>query len=382
VLTGLRVVEVSSFVAAPSCGLTLAQLGADVIRIDPPGGAADIDRWPLSPEGRSLYWAGLNRGKSSVVADIRSDDGRELLVGLLGEPRDGGGILVSNVNAPWLSDEALRAVRPDLINVQVLGGRGGGTGVDYTVNAASGVALATGNDDGLPVNHALPAWDLLTGLYAATTVLAAVHRRRETSEGTFATIALDDVAASVLTTLGWMPEAHLTGQGRPAIGNAIYGSFALDVVLADGKQVIVVALTTRQWQDLSAVTGCERLVKAIATELATDFSDEGNRYEHREILGAAMRPWFAARTLTEVGEALAKTSVLWSPFRTLRDHASDLAAGAGAPVVTMHSDDAIGRTLATVGPVGRPNEEPPDVAAAPTLGQDTERWSSAIRSPR
>ena len=74
-LAGLRIIEVSSFVAAPLGGMTLAQLGAEVIRIDPPGGAPDTTRWPLSPGGKSLYWAGLNKGKRSVTLDLRSASG-------------------------------------------------------------------------------------------------------------------------------------------------------------------------------------------------------------------------------------------------------------------------------------------------------------------
>jgi 2-methylfumaryl-CoA isomerase len=75
-LAGLRVIEVSSFVAAPLGGMTLAQLGAEVIRIDPPGGAPDTTRWPLAPNGGSLYWAGLNKGKRSVTLDLRSPGGQ------------------------------------------------------------------------------------------------------------------------------------------------------------------------------------------------------------------------------------------------------------------------------------------------------------------
>src|SRR5947209_8947984 len=138
-LAGLRVVEVSSFVAAPTAGLTLRQLGAEVIRIDPVGGAADVTRWPLSPDGRSIYWAGLNRGKASVELDLSSTDGQGLLRELVCAPGPGNGILVSNVfGRPWLSDETLRAHRPDLVHVQVLGRPDGSPAVDYVVNAATG----------------------------------------------------------------------------------------------------------------------------------------------------------------------------------------------------------------------------------------------------
>src|ERR1700733_14939775 len=78
-LAGLRVVEVATYVAGPLGGMTLAQLGAEVIRVDPPGGAADYTRWPLAASGTSLYWTGLNKGKRSLCADFRTAEGRELV---------------------------------------------------------------------------------------------------------------------------------------------------------------------------------------------------------------------------------------------------------------------------------------------------------------
>lgn len=96
ILSGLRIVEISAFVAAPLGGATLASLGADVIRVDPPGGGIDINRWPLH-DGHSLYWAGLNQGKRSVTIDTRGDEGRQLVRRLITAPGDGGGILLTNL---------------------------------------------------------------------------------------------------------------------------------------------------------------------------------------------------------------------------------------------------------------------------------------------
>ena len=95
-LSALRVVEVASFVAGPLACLSLAQLGAEVIRIDPIGGAADQYRWPIASTGRSLYWAGLNKEKRSVELNLRSPEGRELAVALATAPGPDGGIVVTN----------------------------------------------------------------------------------------------------------------------------------------------------------------------------------------------------------------------------------------------------------------------------------------------
>src|ERR1700682_5367041 len=114
VLAGLRVVELSAFVAAPLGGASLAALGADVIRVDPPGGGIDIGRWPLH-EGRSLYWAGLNQGKRSVSIDTQTDRGRSQVRRLITAPGEGAGIFLTNLPVTgWNSYEELSKLRSDL----------------------------------------------------------------------------------------------------------------------------------------------------------------------------------------------------------------------------------------------------------------------------
>lgn len=180
-LAGVRIIEISSFVAVPLAGMTLAQLGAEVIRVDPVGGAADYHRWPLTANGESIYWAGLNKGKHSAAIDARSDEGRELVTRLIVD----SGILITNVvGRQWHSYDALVESRPDLIHVEVSGRADGGTGVDYTVNAGIGFPLVTG-PAGLaaPVNHVLPAWDVTCGLYVALAVTTALRHREATGRG-------------------------------------------------------------------------------------------------------------------------------------------------------------------------------------------------------
>jgi 2-methylfumaryl-CoA isomerase len=369
-LSGLRIVELSSFVAAPTCGLTLAQLGADVIRVDPVGGAPDARRWPLA-NGASMYWAGLNRGKRSVELDLATPAGQETLAELVGLPGQDAGIFVTNVSGkPWLSPGLLRKSRDDLIQVDVLGTPDGGAAVDYTVNAETGLPYATGPaSQHLPVNHTLPAWDLLCGLHVAVAVLACLRARSRDGRGHHVTVALRDVALATLTTLGFLPEAHKTGTSRPPLGNFVYGTFATDLPLGDGSRVMVVAITQRQWSALLDATGTARVVAAIERELGADFCDEGTRFEHRELLVSVIKPWFADRTLGQVRDSLSGTHVLWSPFLTF---AQALAEGLGAaePVLTVREEAELGMMLATAGPV-RVDGVVQCPAAAPVLGADT-----------
>ncbi|MBT5812033.1 MAG: 2-methylfumaryl-CoA isomerase, partial [Rhodospirillaceae bacterium] len=178
IVKGLRVVEVSAFIAAPYAGLSLAQMGADVIRIDPVGGGLDYGRWPVTKDGVSLYWAGLNKGKRSIMLNVRTDEGRELAHGLMtaSDPDSGqsnghpnGGIVITNLPARgWLDYEKLKAKRDDLIMLAITGNRDGSVALDYTVNAAAGFPSVTGPADYAgPVNHVMPVWDLIAGMSAA-----------------------------------------------------------------------------------------------------------------------------------------------------------------------------------------------------------------------
>ena len=202
IVKGLRIVEVSAFIAAPYAGLTLAQMGADVIRIDPVGGGLDHKRWPLTGDGQSLYWAGLNKGKRSIMLNVRDAEGRALAHALMTAPGAQSGIVLTNLPARgWLDFANLQAMRPDLIMMNITGNRDGSVALDYTVNAAAGFPLVTGGG-GQPVNHVMPVWDVLAGMTAANGILAAERQRQQTGKGQFIGLALADTAFSTLSHLG------------------------------------------------------------------------------------------------------------------------------------------------------------------------------------
>jgi 2-methylfumaryl-CoA isomerase len=368
-LDGLTVLEVSSFVAAPLGGMTLAQLGAEVIRVDPVGGGADLGRWPLAPSGASLYWTGLNKGKRSVTLDFRAAEGRGLLGDLLAASGPGGGIVLTNAGQEWLGHPALARVRPDLIHLQIQGHRDGRTAVDYTVNAATGFPLITG-PEGLegPVNHVLPAWDVACGLYAAVGLLAAERRRARTGAGSAITLALADVALAVAGHLGFLAEAQVTGTDRPRIGNHLYGGLARDFATADGERVMVVVLTGRHFADLGAATGLAGTFAQLERLLGADFGQEGDRYRHRQVIAALLEPWFGGRPVAEVERNLAGTSVLWSRYRRFTDLAAD-GTLARNPLLGPIDQPGVGPLLAPGSPLAMDGTTGP--RPAPALGADT-----------
>jgi 2-methylfumaryl-CoA isomerase len=321
ILAGLRVVECASFIAAPSCALHLHQLGAQVIRIDPIGGGMDFARWPVSPGGSSLYWEGLNKGKRSVAIDLSKPEGRQLAADLITAPGPDAGLFVTNYpQKGFLSHEALSKLRADLVSVRVLGWGDGGPALDYTVNAALGVPYMTGSarNGDEPVNHVLPAWDLLTGAYAAFALLAAERQRLRTGKGQEVTVPLADVALAALGHTGQIAEV-LTSGDRPRCGNALYGAFGRDFTTADGERVMVVAITARQWTGLVEALGLQQPVGQLESSLGVSFtSDEGQRFIHRDALFPLFENAIAALPLAQLRSRFEANAVVWGTYQTLQ----------------------------------------------------------------
>lgn len=313
-LNGLRVIEISAFVAVPFCGNTLAQLGAEVIRIDPPGGGVDYRRWPLSDEGGSIYWSGLNHAKRHVSADLRDPETQKIVTDLLGDD----GIVITNLSPKFLMDGKLLAEKPRTIIATLEGFPDGRPAVDYTVNAASGLPLITGPEDATgPINAPFPTWDMLAGLHLALALVAAERRRRIEGRGAWIRCSLSDVMLSAMTTLGFVGETEVTQNSRQRVGNHIYGTFGHDFSTADGKRLMLVALTPRQWAELCATTRTEAEFSEIERGKGLDLRNEADRFAAREDIRRVLAAWFAQRTLDQVKETFASSSICWQPYQTI-----------------------------------------------------------------
>ena len=382
-LAGLRVVEASAFVAGPSCTLYLAQFGAEVIRIDQVGGGPDFRRWPLDPaSGDSLYWEGLNKSKKSVALDLSRPEGRELAQRIATAPGDGAGLFVTNYPVDgFLSYERLRALRADLICVRVMGWPDGRPAVDYTVNAAVGVPAMTGHpDDPRPVNHVLPAWDLLTGAYAAFALVSAERARQADSQGREVRIPLSDVAIASLAHLGQVGEAMATGHDRPRVGNQLYGAFGRDFVTRDGKRLMLVAITPRQWKRLVDLFGVGAEVASLERELGVSFErDEGLRYEHRERLNPIIEAAIARREAADLAAAFDAEGVCWSRYQTLSQAVGGNPYFSSANPILSEIDHPSGRRYLAPGPAASVSSETRRAPSpAPKLGQHTDEVLSEV----
>lgn len=372
-LQDLRIVEISAFVAAPLGGMTMAQMGAEVIRIDPIGGGIDFARWPVTRDGASLYWAGLNKAKRSVALALEKPEGREVARAIIAAPGRGGGILLTNLPPlRGLDFGALRAARNDVITLRLVGNRDGSAAVDYTVNAASGFPLVTGQS-GVPVNHVLPAWDIAAGLYLATGLLAAERHRSRTGEGQEITLALSDVMLATVGNLGYIADVQINGKARPAIGNDLYGSFGRDFATKDGHRIMIIALTPRQWRAIGTATGLAGRLDMIGPMMDVDLATEAGRYEARDAIAAVLARWCAGRSLDEIRRAFSGSGVLWGHFQDFVQLVrEDPRCSEANPLFSAVEQPGIGRYLTPGLPLDFSGQERLSSRPAPRLGEHTD----------
>jgi len=371
-LEGLSVVEGTAFVAALSGGMTLGQLGADVIRFDQIGGGIDYGRWPLTEDGESIYWAGLNKGKRSIAVDMRSDRAKEILTALIA---DAGTFLTNFPVKGWMSHDALSQHRDDLISLSITGNRDGSTALDYTVNCAIGYPLVTGPvGSPEPVNHVLPAWDLICGQTAAIAILAADRRRILHGEGAQMSLALSDVALVAVSALGHVGEAQITGTERQRFGNDLYGAYGTTFTCADGTLVYAVGISPKQWSGLLEATDATVAVASLEADLGSNFRDEGERFLHREAVTAKIAPWIAGHTIDEVAQRFDALGVCWGRYQSFTELVeNDPRCSTESELFRDVEQPGIGTYLTPGSPVAFGGMLPVEPTCAPRLGEHTEQ---------
>jgi 2-methylfumaryl-CoA isomerase len=380
ILSGLTVIEGSAFVAAPLGGMTLAQLGADVIRFDPIGGGLDYRRWPVTKAGDSLFWAGMNKGKRSIRVDFSKPEGRELVTRLITAAGENNGIFLTNFpERGWLSYERLCESRPDLIYVNILGDRRGGSAVDYTVNCAVGFTDITGPENSEePVNHVHPAWDNITGQMAAVGLLAAERHRRLTGKGQLVRLALKDIAMATAGHLGNIAEVMINRSDRPKYGNYLYGAFGKDFTTRDGEGVMIIGLTGRQWQGIKQATGIQDEIVALEQRLGVDLDLEAERFNARQAIAELLEPWFASHTRLEMVKVFEENGVCWGPYQSFTEMVeSDPDCSEENPLFRMVEQPGIGAYLMPGSPINFSDVVNPSPAPAPVLGEHSDEVLSS-----
>jgi 2-methylfumaryl-CoA isomerase len=380
-LSGLKLVEVSSFVASPTVGLYCAQLGAEVVRIDHKAGGLDYDRYMMTAEGRSLSWENLNRAKKSVALDLQSAEGRELAAELVRAT----GQLVTNLPLnSFLSHEKLAERRPDLVSVRIMGWHDGRQAMDFTVNAASGYPLMNGPEDwdpatAPPVNQVLPAWDFITGAYCAFALLAGLRHRDATGQGIELRVPLGDVAIGTMANAGAMAEMLYRGADRERLGNAIWGAFGRDFLSRDGKRFMVAALTPKQWSATVEAFGLADAVAALEAELGVSFlASDHQRFVNRHRLFTLFQQAAEQFDYADLAARLAKAGATFERYRTMFEAANDPELVANNPLFGPSPANPSGfeypaaRSFANV-----PSMAAADPKPAPYLGEHSEEVLAA-----
>ena len=375
ILSGLRIIESSAFVAVPMAGMTLAQMGAEVIRFDRLEGGLDARRMPYSPSGSSLFWSGMNKGKKSIAIDMKSPEGKELISNLITAPGKDAGLFLTNLKVRgWLDYETLSKIRSDIIIVTLTGDRHGKPQVDYTVNPALGIPDITGHEGSVdPVANAIPAWDMIAGNMCVSSLLAAERYRLRHGVGQDVEIALKDVASAAIGHLGMIADTTLNTDDRTKAGNSLYGAYGKDFLCADGNRVMIIGLTSRQWAGIVKATDTAEQFKQLEMENNINLQDESIRWKWRHSITEIIEPWFKIRKVEDFASNFDKIGLTWSVFRSVRealDFDPDLTED--NPLFKKILQPDAGEFLVPKHPANFSKVENSDPTAAPILGEHTE----------
>lgn len=368
-LDGITVVDFSRVLAGPYCTMLLADMGADVIKIEQPGKGDDTRAWgPPWLGDQSGYYLSVNRNKRGIAIDLKSDAGRQIALDLV---RDAD-VVVENFRVGvmeklGLGYDDLRAVRPDLVYCSISGfGRSGPyssrPGYDLIAEAMSGFMSITGEAEGAGMRAGVAIGDVTTGMMAANMVLAALLHRERTGEGQLVEAALLD------TIVGWLINANLyyliTGENQPRTGNAHAQVVPYQEFQAADLPMIITAGNDRLFAAL-----CETIGRP---ELATDprFHTNSDRIANRPALSALIEAELARRPAADWTELLLEAGVPAAPINTMAEVFADPHVLARKMLVEVEH--------ATLGPIKLPgvpmNFSATDAevrTAPPVLGQHT-----------
>jgi 2-methylfumaryl-CoA isomerase len=217
------------------------------------------------------------------------------------------------------------------------------------------------------------------GLHAAIGILAAERHRNTTGMGSLVRLALSDVAFAMVGNLGRIAQAQVGQAADSKDDNYLYGAFGHDFATRDGRRVMVVALTERQWQALVQATGISDAVSAMQAETGLDLDTEGGRYAARDRIASLLRPWFAARTLAEVRRAFEQSGVSWGPYQTFRQLVEeDPRCSPANPMFSEVLHPGLGTFLTPGSPLDFSTEPRLPTSPAPVLGEHTDEILSDL----
>ena len=376
-LEGVRVLDLSRVLAGPYATMVLADLGADVIKVERPETGDDTRHWgpPFAKneagggaEGESAYFISINRNKRSITADLKDEKDLKKIKRLA----QGADVLIENMNPGTLEKlglgyETLKKDNPGLVYCRITGFGPGPDesrpGYDFLVQARAGVMGITGQPDEEPTKVGVAIADIVCGLYASNTILAALHRRDVTGAGTSIEVPLFE------STLSWLAnraqEYLVSGEDKGLMGNAHPTIVPYQTFDASDKPIAVAVGNDAQFGRLCKAMGLENLAgdERYATNPA--------RVEHREELVKTLQDEFTERASEEWISAIREAGVPCGPVNSLQDVFSDKHV-LGSGILQTVDHPTAGELKLLASPVLVDGERPPIRRPPPTLGQHTD----------
>lgn len=369
--------ELGSFIAGPFAGQLLADYGAEVIKVEPPGRGDAMRTWGHTLDGESLWWPTIARGKRSVALDLHAEEGRAVLRELADEVD----VVLENFRpgllTTWgLDHAALSRTNPGLVMVHVsgfgqTGPRAADAGFGSIGEAMGGIRHTTGEPDRPPSRAGVSLGDSLAALFAVIGTLAALRHRDQTGEGQEVDVAIYEAVAALMEST--MADHALAGVTRGRSGSVLPGVAPSNVYpTADGSSIIVAA-------NADAVFG--RLMKAMGrAELATDprFADHQARGANAAELDTLIGAWTATRDTDGLLRELAEAGVPAGQIYTAAEMLTDEHYRARDMVLEL--TNAAGHRVPSTGLVPKFSRSLPDVPRpGPELGADSHLLADAVR---
>ncbi len=365
---GIRVLDMSRVLAGPFTGMLLADMGAEVIKLEVPGRGDDSRAFPPFREGVSMYYVNLNRGKKSITLNLKKREGRELFKGLVAK----SDVLLENfrpgtMERLGLGYEELRRVNPRLIYAAISGfGQTGPysrlPGYDIIGQAMGGLLSITGWPGGPPTRSGTAIGDILASLFATVGVLAALKVREETGRGQLVDVSLVD---SVYAALENIPQVYFTeGRVPQRIGNRYEFIYPYDTFQTRDGWVVIAVANDRLW---------ERFLEASGLPLAGDprFSSNPLRVENHEALRVEVEKWCRGLTREEVVSLLREAGVPCCPILDVGEASEDPHIAGARGMVEWINQPRLGRVRVQGNPVKMSETRPRPRGPAPELGGDT-----------
>jgi crotonobetainyl-CoA:carnitine CoA-transferase CaiB-like acyl-CoA transferase len=369
VLEGLRVVEFSQLIAAPFCGLTLLDLGAEVIKVEPPVGDAMRQFPPFLDDGQSAQFQALNRGKRGVVADLTSSAGRELVAGLIAH----ADVVLDNLGESrhllGVTFQDVAEAHPQLVWCSITGWgmEAHGRSIDPSLQAAMGMISITGEADGGPARIPVPLVDFMTGMYAVQSILVALWQVRLGGRGALLDCAMADAAATLVSTGALMAAGGLYRPRRLGSESPLVAPSGV-YVAGDGREVQIVCVTERHWHRLCAAVGHpewtdDPLCAANAARLA-----------NREVVRSRLEQVIASETAASWVKRISDHGALCEHVRDIEEAwADERLLTRGLVSGRTESGPGWAARMPVVSLARSESSQANGLAQAPALGADTEQ---------